>query len=446
MVEKKTQLCYNGSINKLEDYVLAYNLLEISKGADGVFIENNRFNTTVISFNFYLPLSADSITENALLPYVLASCCEEYPDFTELNLKLSMLFGADISVTAEKIRDVQHIRIAVSAINDEYVLEKSTSVIKETMQLLLSLVFEPRLNGAALSETDVEREKRKLLEHIAGEFNDKRAFAKNRLTEIMFEGDAYGISKYGTLAAAKEVTAEGLYLAWKRMLESAYVRVQVIGKSLPEGVFELVGERLSAINRKNITDYSFCKAVVAADSVKKVTERFDVSQGKLVMGFSSEVCGENAYNFTVMADIFGGGPYSHLFENVREKMSLCYYCSASAIRSKGFLLVQSGVEAENADKAEKEILNQLTLVQNGEFTDFAFEASKKSIIGSLKSYNDSLYALDKWYASGINRNGLHTPEEVIDKISNVKREDVVAAAKGIKLHTVYKLLPKGEAE
>lgn len=423
---------------------MSYKIFEISNGVDGVFIENTRFNTTVLSLNFYLPLSADSITENALLPYLLASCSKEYPDFTELNLKLSLLYGADISVFAEKMRDVQHIRIAVSAINDEFVLEKGVSVLGDAMQLLLSLVFEPKIQKEALSKSDVEREKRKLLEHIAGEFNDKRVFAKNRLTEIMFENDAYGMSGYGTLEQAEKITAEALFSAWQKMLRTAYIRVQVVGKTLPDGIFDLVRAKLDNFERKNITDYTLSRPVSPAEDVKRVTDYYDVSQGKLVMGFSSETCGENAYSFTVMTDIFGGGPYSHLFTNVREKMSLCYYCSASAVRSKGFMLVQSGVEADNAEKAEKEILNQLALVQKGEFTDFAFEASKKAIIGSLKSYNDSIYALDKWYSAVIMNDGLKTPEDVIEKISSITREDVINAACGVKLHTVYKLMPKGE--
>ncbi len=423
---------------------MSYKNFKISNGADGIFIENTRFNTTVISLNFYLPLKADTITENALLPYVLTSCSNEYRDYSELNLKLNMLYGADISVTVDKMRDVQHIKIAISVINDEYSIEKGKSIIGEAMDLILSLVFNPIIENNALSLDDTEREKRKLLEHIAGEINDKRTFAKNRLMSVMFEDSAYGISKYGTYEAAERITPADLYRAWLNMLSTAYIRVQVIGKSLPDGLFQRVAEMLNNYERKDITDYTYCESVKAADSVKSVTEYYDVAQGKLVMGFSSELYGEDAFAFSVMCDIFGGGPYSHLFENVREKMSLCYYCSAAAYRSKGLMLVQSGVEAENAEKAQKEILNQLDLVRQGRFTDFAFEASKKAIIGSLKSYNDSLYALDRWYSSAIMRKELKTPEYAIGQIAAITREDVIKAANGIKLNAVYKLMPKGE--
>ena len=260
----------------------------------------------------------------------------------------------------------------------------------------------------------------------------------------MFENSAYGISKYGTKLAAEKITAADLYSAWNNMLNNSYIRVQVIGKTLPEGIFDKVKQKLSGFSRNNITDYTLTQPVAASNDVRCVTENFDVAQGKLVMGFSSDTYGEDALSLNIMCDIFGGGPYSRLFENVREKMSLCYYCSASCVRTKGLLMVQSGVEAENSDTAQKEILNQLELVKNGEFSDFAFNASIKAITGSLNSYNDSLYALDRWYSALIMCENLKTPEYVAGLVAKVTREDVINAAKGVKLHTVYRLLPKGE--
>ena len=68
----------------------------LGRGVESVFIENNRFNTTMISVNFYLPLVREKIAAAALLPYLLTSCSAEYPDFSALNLKLLSLYSADI--------------------------------------------------------------------------------------------------------------------------------------------------------------------------------------------------------------------------------------------------------------------------------------------------------------------------------------------------------------
>ena len=124
-------------------------------------------------------------------------------------------------------------------------------------------------------------------------------------------------------------------------------------------------------------------------------------------------------------------------------MSLCYYCSSAAVRAKGFLSVSSGIEAENAEKAKNAILDQLDIMKRGQFTDSEFESSKKNIIDSLSTYNDSQNTLDVWYSLKIENEYAYTPSEVSGFISAVTRKDVEEAARGVMLNTVYKLLPKG---
>ena len=65
----------------------------LSSGVEGLFIENQRFNTTLISFNFYMPLEKKKVAANALLPFILTSCSKAYPDFSRLNYKLNKLYG-----------------------------------------------------------------------------------------------------------------------------------------------------------------------------------------------------------------------------------------------------------------------------------------------------------------------------------------------------------------
>lgn len=417
----------------------------LSDGAEGLFIKNERFNTTSVSFNFYLPLSADTAAAYALLPFILTTCGAEYPDFSVLNFKLSRLYGARLEASAEKLGDFQLLRMRISVINDKYTFD-SESLLKRAIDMLLSLIFKPKTENGAFCEEDLSREKRKAIEHIKGEISEKRIYAKNRLIEEMYKGNAYGVPKCGTVEDVEKITGESLYTAWEDMLKRAFVRVQVIGASIPPRLFETVAESFENINRCEITDCKTSEPTAAVQKPKEIVERMAVKQGKLVMGFSSDMCGDDDLSLPLMVatDIFGGGPYSRLFANVREKMSLCYYCSASAVRQKGLVTVDSGVEAENAEKAQKEILAQLDAVKNGEFTDFEYEASLKSLRDSLNSYNDSQVLLDTWYALKAGNRTLYSPEEIAAKVAEITREDIVNAAKGIKLHTVYKLLPKEE--
>ena len=418
-------------------------ILSLAHGVEGLFIKNERFNTTLVSCNIYLPLKKDTAALYALLPFILTSCSKKYPDFSRLNYKLNKMYGARLDASAEKYGDYQLLRMNVSVINDRYCLD-GESLVKQATELLLGLIFEPSTENGEFFEYDLEREKRKAIEHIKGEYSEKRIYAKNRLIEEMYKNEDYGVAKCGTIEEVEAITSSALFSAWEKMLKTAFIRFQVVGSAVPAGLFEEISERFSGFERYDITDCKKTLPTKQIDIPKTIEERLDISQGKLCLGFSSEVYGDDdaSLPLMIMADIFGGGPYSRLFANVREKMSLCYYCVASSIRQKGLITVESGIETKNATKAQEEILNQLNIVKNGKFADFEFESSIKSICDSLNTYNDSQASLDMWYALKAHNENLYSPTDIAEKIKSVTREDVINAAQGVKLHTVYKLLPK----
>ncbi len=422
---------------------MSLEIIDLQNGVEGLFIKNNRFNTTLISYNFYLPLEKETVAANALLPFMLTSCSKKYPDFSKLNYKLAKLYGARLNASAEKYGDYQLLKMTISVINDRFSLE-GESLVKTASELLLGLIFEPNTENNAFMEDDLKREKRKAIEHIKSEISEKRIYAKKRLIEEIYADEPYGLPKCGTIEDVETITGESLYKAWENMLKESFVRVQVVGACVPNGLFDDISERFSLVERKNITN---CKSSTPTKSVanpKTLADYMDVAQGKLCLGFSCDMYGNdsNTLPLMVMSDIFGGGPYSRLFSNVREKLSLCYYCSSAAIRQKGLITVESGIETQNCEKAEKEILNQLEIIKKGEFSDFEFESSIKSITDSLNTYNDSQNSIDLWYTIKVNNDKLYSPSDIAEMVNKITRDDVVNAAKGVKLHTVYKLLPK----
>lgn len=435
---------YNKS-SILQSQVNDLQYFSIADGVTGLFIENTRFSTTHISVNLYLPLIEEKIAANALLPYVLSSCCAEHPDFSALNLRLSELYGADVGGVADKAGDTQILRFFSFCIDDEYIPEQ-LAVAEKACDLLFSMLFDPSLSGESFKREDVERERRLTLEKIEGLINDKRSYAINRTLFEMYRGEPFGQLKTGSAEAVAALTGEALYRAWREVLSTAEIRIQVIGKRLPDGLFERFSARLSGFQRV-MPQIAPSVPKKPNQTVRRVRETMDVTQGKLVMGFCTPYVGSDAETafLAVFSDLFGGGPYSKLFTNVREKMSLCYYCAARANRAKGYLLVDCGVEPENAARAEAEILNQLQQLKNGNFTDEERSASIRSIRDSLQGLNDSQAALDGWYSLKLFEQPL-TPEEYISKIEQVTREDIIRAAGLYQLDTVYQIIPAAPAE
>lgn len=418
--------------------------IKLCDGVEGLFIKNTRFNTTHVSFNFYLPLVRENYAPLCLLPYVLTSCSEEYPTFRELNTALGNLYGATVSAGSAKLMDYQRINISVSVINDRFSLDGS-SVVGKAASLLASLIFAPSLENGEFREQDIERERRQMLDRIAGEINEKRIYARSKAVSLLFGDDPYGLARFGTAEDMKKVNKTSLFDAWSKMLRESFVRINVIGDSeeTAKNVFSAARAAFSTIKRENITAFRGFNLPAFAEKAEQ-TERMDITQGKLVMAFTTGYvdCEKNTAALTVMADIFGGGPYSKLFLNVREKLSLCYYCACGIVKNKGFMLVDSGLEEHNAEKAKTEIMHQLECMQNGEITDAEIEASIRSICDSAKSVYDSEEGINAWYSARVFDSSVSSPQEFAELIKSVKKEDVCRAARRLTLNTVYMLLPQ----
>ena len=173
-----------------------------------------------------------------------------------------------------------------------------------------------------------------------------------------------------------------------------------------------------------------------------------VEQGKLVIALRSADGGNDRETtaMRVMADIFGGGPYSKLFCNVREKMSLCYYCSARPVRSKGLIFVESGVQNDNMDAAQKAICEQFEDMKKGAFSEKDLKCSKLALLDAIRSAESDQQSLLGWYSARALDGCAMSPKEACAEIEKITADDVISAAKGFAVDTVYRLTPAAEKE
>ena len=144
----------------------------------------------------------------------------------------------------------------------------------------------------------------------------------------------------------------------------------------------------------------------------------------------------------LFAAMLGGTPFSKLFMNVREKLSLCYYCAARYDISNKLLLIDSGVEPKNKQTAQGEILRQLDAIRSGDFTADELANTKLFLINSIKSVNDSQSALASWYLTRTLRGIGGTPADDCEAIAGIEAAALCNIANNVTLDTVYHLAGK----
>lgn len=419
----------------------------LAPGARLCAVRAGQFKTCRISVSIAAPLCRETAAANATLPFLLHRCCEKYPDFTTMNETLAQAYGARVSAGVEKVGEAQVMRVSLTCISDRFAFD-GDQVVSGCVRLLCELLFHPHVENNAFFPQDVEREKRLLLERIENERNDKRTYALRRCEALMCENEAYGINRYGTPEEVERLTPEGLYQAWRSLLAQGRMQFNLVGDGSVEEAGRLLRLELSAIDREQAAAGAIQTQIVPhVEKTRRVEERLPVQQGKLVLGYRMgyETMPEDPSAVSVMVNVLGGSPQSLLFQNVREKLSLCYYCSARLFRQKGVMMVQSGVEFENAEQAIEEIGRQLDAVRAGDFTQDDFEASVKSLADDYERVGGTPEELDDWYAYRLLEEAPAAPQSLAEQIRAVTREQAVEAARKVALDTVYLLMGE-EAE
>lgn len=414
------------------------NIINRRKIADGVYfssITDKRYKKNLISVAFSTQFSEDTATENVIVPVLLTKCNSKLPTYKAFNNKMSRLYASGIGGTAGRQYDLQTISFGAYYLDDIYALsgEKMTGIMTD---ILIDCLTSPVTENGVFSEKFVELEKKTVIDNIETAINDKRSYAIERAMKTICKGEPASVCSYGTVEKAKLITPDSAYKAYRRMLETMPCEIICTGCSDFEGVAEKFAAAFEKAGRHDIENTTIALSPVKTQT-EEVTERLTVNQSKLVLGFKSHSDDDAA--LVLLQKIFGGTTSSKLFRNVREKMSLCYYCSAARNDLKGIMLVNSGVENENIEKTKEAVIDQLEEIKNGNFTNEDINFAEMAIKNDFKSVADSAGNVSNWYFDCIRKNDIVTPEEKLGRYLGVSKERIIAAAKSMVLDSVYVL-------
>ena len=408
-------------------------------------VHTNKFKSSYWSVTMLTPLDRDTAGANALIPFVLRRGTAVHPDMEQISAALDELYGGAVEPVVRKKGETQCVGFAASFLDDAYTLN-GEKIVEPAAQLLGELLLRPRTVDGAFDPEYVSGEQSNLADRIRGQINDKRSYATHHLVELMCSEENFGVDKLGSLEQVEAIAPVSLWERYQELLRSAAIELYYCGSAEPDRVEKALKAALAAlpVNEDRVIPECDVRLTAGAEP-RLVEEAMDVTQGKLAMGFRTGgiTCWEEDYPALVMCNaIFGGTAMSKLFMNVREKMSLCYYASSMLERMKGVMLVSSGIEFENAEKAKSEILHQLEQVRKGEIDESELEGARRILVGSYRSALDDQGRQEEFWL-GQAAAGLDTTlEETAQAFEAVTREQVAQAAQKLVLDTVYFLKGK----
>lgn len=408
----------------------------LARGVTLKCVSDPKFRSNIVTVKLLVKNSGENLAALALLPSVLSYTNANYPTSDKMNTRLNELYGASLFSSCGQRGDMYEISVSCEYILDKYTLGEK--IADDAVKILIDCLIDPALEDGVFAEEEFDIRKNDLLDAIDGEINDKTSYALTLAYPTIYCGELASQKYYGTREEVEALTPHDVYSIYKQVISSALIEIIFTGggdfdsqASLFEGVF-------SDRPPLNIAYYS-------PSPIKPETaiceEILDVSQANMVLAFKTD--NQDHFANRLMTSIYGGG-YSKLFETVREKLSLCYFCDAGYSEVKSAMTVVSAVDFENIDAAKSEMIRQLSLVAQGDFTDEELENKKHQLAASLRSTADSISALSSWHYLCTLRGNDMTIDDYISKINAVTRDDVINSARDMKLDTVFVL--KGGAD
>ena len=416
--------------------------IELKQGIKAHLIKTDIFKTNLISVIITTPLKKKNVTKNALIPFLLKRGSMNFPTHESISLRLEELYGTSLNCGVDKVGDNQILKFVTESIDNNYTLD-GEDLIKDVIDLLIDVAFNPYMENGKFKETAIETEKGHLKEIIEGRINNKDEYAYTRCLENMYDFDGYGLYRFGYLEDLDKITLEDISSYYSDLIKKAKIDIYISG-NFEEAHIEKILRENETLKKLEEREPDYIKSEESTSFEKKVEkpkeirEQLDIKQGKLVIGYNAFDKQSNFRNIGILFNtIFGDGANSMLFQNVREKAGLAYTARSGFVKPKKLIMVKAGIEIQNYQKAQNIIQEQLENIRKGKFSEKDIENAKIYIVSGIKNIEAEQDTEIVFYM-GQELNGLEfTIDEYIRDINNVTKEQIIEFANNLQMNTIY---------
>ncbi len=384
-------------------------------------INTNKFHTKIICVLIRRPLCKEEATINALLVDVMKKGCKKYNSLQKINVQMEKMYGATLDCKVLKKEEEQILQFYIEYIKDD----------TESLNMLKEIIYNPLVEKNKFNEEIVNYGKTDLKNTIESKINDKTDYAKENFIKLMFESN-YSVPEHGYINEVNNICEKHLYTHYKKVISSSKIEVICLGHFESQFIKDVKQTFINNENKKEIKEVT----PLNSSEVKIKEDKLNIAQSQIVLGFTTNISYKSKEYISLLLfnEILGGSSNSKLFINVREKEALCYFIYSYILKGKGVIVVQSGVNKNDIQKAKTLIKEE---IQNITFEEI--QKYKETLIRGFLFIKDSNNQLINFYGSRIILEEEKDIDKIVQSIKEVTKEDLKNVLEKIKLNTEYVL-------
>lgn len=419
-------------------------MMNIEEGVRIRLLKTNKFKDIGCSIRFLNPLTAKEATARSLLALMLCDRCEKYDTKQKMADIADELYGITLNAQTMGYGKAQVLEIRSKIINPCYV--QDDHLLKTWLDFLHEVIFKPKRKQGQLDEELFQEAKEILQFKIDRSRDEPSQWSVMRCLQLAGEGSALGISALGDPALLADLQVSDVSDVYETMLQTAPVEIIVCGDFDEAQMQEALEAAFPFASRKPAELVHYAAKVSKRDGV--IEEYRDISQTSVMMLWftHTEITDEDYWKLKVANAMLGQYSPSLLFQEVREKNSLCYSVFSNLISFDGALGIMTGIEKENLEKTLDLIHMQMERMKNGEFDEELLTTSKTLLINSLRSTKDDMGSLFSLAYQNALLKQQSEIEDLVKTIQDTTRSDVIRVMKKCTHALTYVLTKEDDHE
>lgn len=293
------------------------------------------------------------------------------------------------------------------------------------LDILSDMVINPKFD-----ESDIAREKFVVCEEIKMYKDQPSDHVMEALGALMWPSNPLGRPLTGSIGTVKKLKREELLEFKADNYHPANIAVVAAGKVEPDTFAKAASARFAWQRpRKNrhFEEISWTQRSPRSKFINNKTQ-----QAHIAFGFPvNELPMKDLYAAKVMDVALGGNMSSRLFEELREKIGLCYDISSAFKRHSGAgeMIIHAGVDTKKTAMAAMAIIDQVLLLRDAGITADELGRVKEYMKGQFLLTMERTSARMLWLGDRFMvEKKIPDVDEVIGLVDSIELDDVKKAA------------------
>lgn len=299
--------------------------------------------------------------------------------------------------------------------------------LPRALDILLDMVFNP-----LLKDQEINKERNVILEEIKM-YNDLPSFRAGMLLDcLLWKNHPLGEEIIGHAATVKGINRKDLDDFRKKYYTPSNIIISFSGAYNKDKIVDLLAKKIRKTKLKVNFRYS---GPSPCRGLEVECEKKSLEQSHLCLGFRSVSCqSEKRLTAQLLNVILGANMSSRLFEELREKRSLCYDVSTEIrkYRDSGAFSVHLGLDKSKLTVALGSLLRELDKIKRKEVFSRELSRTKDYFLGQLalsleRPQGRMFYLAESFLTQG----KIYSFEQIKEKVEAITPGEIKSLAQDI---------------